>query len=305
MSLVNQAKIDASQIGFSTAFNSAFDDFVDPIREIAMEVPSTTAVENQDWLGAIPGLTEWLDERRLDNLRAENIVVINKDWSSGIRIDRNDIADDRLGIVTPRLQALAQKAGRHYGTLIADFLLNGFATTKFGASYDGQAFFSASHKSGDEPTQSNTNAAALDPTAYDAARAGMQKLEDEFNEELGIMPTHILVGPDLERTALEVVKATAIANPAGTAGIQNVFAGTAEVIVSPKIKGAFANHWFLLDLSMGVKPIGLQIREAITSSFVTDANGAFVFMKKKFLFGAEGRHNCFYGLWQKAFGSSN
>ena len=309
--LVNQAQLDASQISFSSRFNMVLQSFEDPIRQIAMELPSDAAIEQHDWLGTIPGLQEWLDDRKLNSLRAEGFQIPNKDWASGVKIHANDIKDDKLGIVRPRLDMLAAKAGLHYGLRITDALINGFATTsEFGAGYDGVSFFNTAHPMPDGTTQSNDAGGALTNVTYDAARATMQELVDDEGDPLNIIPTHLLVGPSNERNALEITQAGVIDNTAGTGSITNVFAGTARVIVSPRLTGATAAHWFLISMASPVRPIILQINEPITSAFVTgDENSSGGqslgrFMRKQLLFGAQGRHNAGYGLWQFIQGSN-
>ncbi len=310
--LVNQGQLDASQISFSSRFNMVLDSFEDPIREIALEIPSTHPIEEHDWIQVIPGLSEWLDDRKLADLVAEGFQIPNKDWSNGIRIHANDIKDDKLGIVRPRIDGLAQKAGLHYGQRIVDALINGFVTTsEFGAAYDGAAFFSAAHPRGDGGgNQSNDAGGALTQATYDAARAAMWSLVDDVGDPLNIVPTHLLVGPSNERNSLEITQAGVIGNPAGTASITNVFAGTARVIVSPRLVGAQAAHWFLMSFATPLRPIILQINEPITSAFVTgDENSSGGqslqrFMRKQMMFGAHGRHNSGYGLWQTTQGSN-
>ena len=304
--MINQQKIDASQISFSTRFNMALAAVDDPARQLAMEVPSTAAVEHHDWLGTVPGLEEWKDERKMDSLRAENIIIRNKDFASGIRINRNDITDDRLGIVMPKIGRLAEKAGLHYGKLLVDLLVNGFVTTsEFGAAYDGKAFFAADHQDGEDgPVQSNTGAAtALSKAAYFGARAQMWTLKDEAGDPLGIVPNTLIVGPDLEEKALEILEAVTVAGGAGPdAGVTNVARGTASLIISPRLSGAHATKWFLASLGGEMRPLILQIREALTSSFVGESSESY-FKSKKLQFGAEGRHNVGYGLWQFIYGN--
>ncbi len=305
MSLVNQTKIDASQISFTTRFNMELAAVEDPLREIAMEVPSTSATEHHDWLSSIPGLTEWLDDRRLTNLRAEQIIIVNKKWASGIRIARTDITDDRLGIVMPRIGELASKAGLHYGQRIVDTLINGFATTsEFGAAYDGVAFFASTHPRSELAlsNQSNTaGGAALTTANYFAGRASMWKLTDDWGDELAIIPDTLVVGPDLEQTALEIVQAELVPHASGSK--TNVAKGTARVIISPRLAGAQASHWFLLSLNRAVKPIILQIREAISTT-QTEATGEDAFMRDQLKFGANSRDNTGFGLWQFVYGSN-
>lgn len=303
--LINQAKLDASQVSFSTKFNMALNAVDDPARQLAMELPSTAAVEEHDWLGMVPGLSEWKDERKLDSLRAEGFTIRNKDFASGIRINKNDITDDRLGIVMPKIGMLGSKAALNYGKLLVELLVAGFSVgPEYGAAYDGKAFFAADHQDGEDgPVQSNTGGAtALSKTAYFAARAQMWTLTDEHSDPLGLVPDTLIVGPDLEEIALEITQSELVPDGAG-AGITNTARGTARVIISPRLSGAHSTKWFLASLNQEIKPLILQVREPITSSFVGE-DGLPAFMRKQLYFGAEGRHNVGYGLWQFAYGNA-
>jgi len=299
--LVNQAQIDASQISFSARFNEVFAAVEDPVRQLAMELPSTAATEQYNWLGVVPGLTEWLDDRKLSTLKAEGFTIVNRDWSNGIRVHRNDIRDDRLGLVRPRIDDLARKAALHYGQLLGDYLVDAFAGA-LALGYDGKALCVTDHPNGSLADISNKATAALADASYDAGRAAMQGFIDENGDNLGIVPTHLVVGPSNERTALQTTQAGVISDGSG-AGITNVFAGTARVIVSPKLVGAYANYWFLCDLSQAFKPLILQIREPVTFSAMDDPNSLPRFMRKELLYGAEGAHAVGPGLWQCIYGS--
>jgi len=302
MSLVNQSKIDAAQIGFSTRFNRALSAVEDPALAIAMEIPSDTKTEDHDWLGTVPGMTEWVDDRKMKQLRAENVRIVNKDWANGLVINRNDILDDRLGIVNPMIDELARKAGLHWGKLVVDALVAGFSTSSaFGTAYDGVAFFSASHPVQEAGgVQSNTTASALSDTTYFSARAAMWSYTDDEGDPLGIAPDTLIVGPSLEKTAREITQAD-IVESSGGAGVRNVLQNTARVIVSPRLVGAAASHWFLCSLSQAVKPIILQIREPISPD---EPDRTDEFARKVIKFGASGRGNVGYGLWQFAYGSN-
>ena len=302
--MINQAKLDASQISFTTKFNMSLQAVDDPARALAMELPSTAAIEHHDWLGMVPGLSEWLDERKLDNLRAENIIIVNKDFASGIRINKNDITDDRLGIVMPKIGMLAGKAGLHYGQLLVELLVAGFTIgDTYGSAYDGKAFFSATHQDGEDgPIQSNTGTGIpLAKAPYFAARAQMWSLQDEHSDPLGIVPDMLVVGPSNEQIALEITEADIVSDGSG-GGVTNVARRSAGVIISPRLIGADANKWFLASLKQEVKPLILQVREPITSAFVGE-DGLPHFTRKQLYFGAQGRHNVGYGLWQHIYGN--
>jgi phage major head subunit gpT-like protein len=68
----------------------------------------------------------------------------------------------------------------------------------------------------------------LDATNYAAHRAAMMSWTNERGEPLGIMPTHVLVGPTLESAGRKLLK-----NQIADGGVSNEWFGTAELIVSP------------------------------------------------------------------------
>lgn len=69
---------------------------------------------------------------------------------------------------------------------------------------------------------------ALDIANYAAARTAMMGLKGDNGRPLGIMPNLLVVPPSLEKAGLEVLKAQRNA-----AGADNVYAGTAELLVVP------------------------------------------------------------------------
>ena len=300
-SLINQAKLLESQVNFQATFNMALAAVDDPMMALVMEMTSQSASESHNWLGTVPGFSEWTDQRKVKSLRAENITLVNKDYANAIEINKNDILDDRLNVITPRINQLAQKAALHYGQLAVEAMIAGFVTTsQFGAAYDGAAFFSATHQDGG-PVQSNTaGGAALSSAAYFAGRASMWSLTDDEGDPLGIKPDTLIVGPSQEELGLQLTQADLVAS--GGAGVTNVAKRTANLLVSPRLVGAAANHWFLVSMAQTIRPIILQIRENIFSDFVTE--GELNWKSKKQLFGAQGRHVVGYGLWQTAYGSN-
>ena len=308
--LLEKAKIAASQISFSTVFNDRLQLGPEPIEELAMEVTSTGDTEQYNWLGDVPGLTEWLDDRKLSRLRAEKYSLTNKDWSSGIVVDRNEILDDKLGMVRPRIQMLADKARKHPGKILVECLLNGFSGTAFpslgnGKGYDGVLFFSASHQDGAGPTQSNTSTNALTHANFNTARVAMQSLVDEESYPLDIEPNLLIVGPSKAKTAREIVQSKLVVLTAGDGAVENVLAdGDVRVMVSKRLVGSYANYWFLADTSQPVKPLILQRREPVRFDAVDSMDSEDVFMRRRLKYGASDRKMVGYGLWQFIYGST-
>lgn len=305
--LLEQAKLDNAQIGFSTVFNNRLQIAPEPIAQIAMRVPSTNSEEQMPFLGSVPVMSEWIDQRKFSELRVEKITIRAKDFSNGIKVHRNDIMDDRLGLVMPRVMTLSDRARQHIPKSLVELLINGFDGTDFprisdGLAYDSQFFFSAAHVDGDGPTQDNVSTAALDSTSYEAARVAMHSLQDEEGEPLEVGGDLLIVGPSNERTALETVNA-GIIDQGGSAGVDNVFKGTARVVVSQRLVGSFAAYWFLVDTQNPVRPLVWVDREApqFVSQNRIDSESAFNL--NHFKFGAQLRAGFGYGLWQLAHGS--
>ncbi len=140
--IINQGNLQGIYKSFQTIFNEAWDTAAPsqwPI--VSMEVPSETREENYDWLGDLPMMKEWVGDRVIKDLSAFHYAIVNKDFEATIEVDRNDIEDDRIGIHRPRIQQLADSAGKHPDILVFDLMKKGFATP----CYDGQYFFDLDH----------------------------------------------------------------------------------------------------------------------------------------------------------------
>jgi phage major head subunit gpT-like protein len=301
------AQIAAAQRGFQTMFNRELDLVEDPVRQLAMEVSSKAGEEQYNWFGDVPGLQQWLDDRPLAKLRAEAMTIENLDYATGLEVDKNDILDDRLAMVKPKIMTMGRKAGMHPGLMLGRMLLNGFDGTvvswSSGLSYDGLFFFSASHVDGASATYSNLGTAALAHDSYFTARAVMGSYLDEGGEySRGIVPNVLVVGPTLERTALEIV-GTEHRNDGSNVQIENVMRETARVMISPALVGSYANYWFLCDLTAPIKPLIYQKRESATFQSADDPKSNDVFMRKVLKYGVDARYGFGYGDPHYAWGS--
>ncbi len=313
----NQVNIEAARVGFHAAFMQQLEAMGDdPINALYMTLLSTGSLEEIDWLGDIPGFEEWKGDRKLGDVSAFKLQIANRDWASGLRIHQNNFKDDKLGLFGPRVAGLAQKAKRHRSDQMVRMLLNGFAGNVFpdtgnGLAYDGAFLFSDSHASDSGPPQSNyLGAVPLTIASLEAAETklkGMNTADGKDPLELG--GTHLIVGPALEWTAKKLMGAELIANGAGTAADTNVHRNQYEVIVSRRIKGPQANHWFLTDLSQPIKPFIFQLREEISTSAIVgnqggDNDSAPRFQRGEYWFGAEARYNVAAFAWQLIVGSN-
>ncbi len=264
--------------------------WADVWKQIAMQVNSKNASEKYAFLGSVPGLREFKDERRPGSLTGYSYEISNKKFESTLDVDRDHIEDDRTGEIMMAVNSLATKAAQHYTRLICSTFLLGFST----AIYDGQNFFSASHALG---SNYNGTGKSIDATNVDAAGALLAGQKDDRGEPLGYRGTHLIVGPYNRAAANALVNVQYL-----TGGASNPHYKAYEVIELPYL-GATDKQWALADLSQGLMPFIMQIRTAITLVSKTDLNSDRAFDKDIFTWGTRARHNAGFGNHQLIVGS--
>ena len=302
------AKIAAAQVGFKTTFNKGLDQAPDEMAELGMVVKSDSDTEEYDWFGEVPGLSLWTDQRELGGIRGDSQRIKNHSWSNGIKIHLNSILDDKLHKVDPLIKGLAAAAMDFAPWMIGRMLINGFdglpeAEISTGKSFDGKFFFSTTHQVGDGPVNSNLLTAVLSNDSYKDARALMRKWRNESGRRGYRLKGNVLiVGPDNERLALEIVGANqrAVAN----GPIDNVFKGQTRVAVCDELVDSYANYWGLADTTKPIKPIIVQERAKPSFAYVSSDQNNDVFMSEIIKAGAKARYGFGYGWPQTCVGST-
>jgi phage major head subunit gpT-like protein len=315
--IAQRAAIENARVSLHAFFLEALDGIpADPLEQLAQEVPSSTAIEEYDWIGDIPGLTEWIGDRAEATIMAGSFRIANKDWASGIQIHRNEILDHKMAQIGNRVRALAQEAQYHYADLLAQVLLNGFDGTAFpdigdGICYDGSFLFANDHSSEDGPAQTNLLGGAFSESTLETGIKNFSKLRNHTGKRpIRVRPTHILCGPDVEPAVDRVLTRDFVPDPdGGDHSVSNTYKGRLTKMVSPWIRDYtdvggqdLSACWFLLDLSKPLKPLILQKREPITSTALIDWNSEEMYRRGKQRFGCQSRDNAGYGAWQCAAG---
>jgi phage major head subunit gpT-like protein len=284
--------------GLKTVFFEALDATIGDYERIATIVPSESDQENYAWLGAVPAMREFADERMPLGLLEHDYTIRNKTWESSIAVERAAIEDDKYGQIKLRVMSLAREAKRHMDELVFELLKDGFGT----ACYDGQCFFDTDHAEGESGAQSNKGTSALSATALQAAITAMMKFRDDRGTLLGVVPDLLVVPPDLLWIAMELLESTfwpgegtVTANTAS-----NVLKGKLDLLVSPYLSDT--NDWFVLSTKGVVKPVILQSRTPIEFAAL-EADSESGFMRDEYVYGVRARYNAGYGLWQMGYGS--
>lgn len=283
----------------------------DPLLVLANEVPSRAAIERHFFLGDVPGFAPWTSDRVMSSLMAHRFTIENRDFASGIQIHKNEIEDDQLGLVAPRIADLAGKAARHKGDYMIRSLLQGFTGNTYpvedvgdGKSFDGSLFFSTTHSLEGGPNQSNKITTALSEAGLEEAEIKLANLKTwDGKDPLDIRPTHLIVGPKLANTARKLLNAAIIVNSAGTASSTNVYAGRYQIIESNRLTGTYDDYWFLAALGHATKPFIFQNRAPITTAASVDWSSDDMFKRGLMKFGAQGRYGIGPYDWRTVIGS--
>lgn len=141
---------------FKRGLSSKADSFY---QQISMETRSGSASNHYGFMGSVPKIREWLDDRQIKNIEQHGYDLPNKDWEDTVGVKRNDILDDQHGIYSPIMEEL--------GGAVASFKDEEFTetikTSQTLLGYDGQPFFNGSHPKRDGTTQSNLDSGGAAP----------------------------------------------------------------------------------------------------------------------------------------------
>ena len=271
---------------------------------LATLIPSDKDTEHYAWLGALPGVHEFLDERQVGEFSEYEYQIKNRTWESTVAIERTAIEDDQYGQVSLRVKALATEAKQHIDILTLGLLAGGFVNN----CYDATPFFNAGHpQSKNSPfagqTQSNVDVQPLSSNALQSAVTQMRRTLNDQGRPMQITPDTLVVPPELEWEAWQLLH-SAFYPDLLTAGSQqlaaNPWQGMLRLVVSPYLTNT--TNWFLLDTKRAVRAVVLQMRRDFEFSAL-ETNSEEGFLRDRFLYGVRARYNVGYGDWRCAFGA--
>lgn len=183
---LDSARAVATLRGLTAKFDLGVEQATPFYPTVCTIVQSTGADEQYGFLGSMPGVREWLGDRLFHSLGGGNFVLPNKKWEDSVRVEKDDIDDDRMGMYGPILENLGAEAALHPDELLTSAIVAGETTPCF----DGQFFFDTDHAWGNSGTQSNditaTAATGTVPTAAEmktAIRAAVNKMLSFKNDQ--------------------------------------------------------------------------------------------------------------------------
>lgn len=284
--------------GLKTLFLQHFASEVNLVSALAFIEKSDSASESYDWLGQVPQMQEFIDERRTAPLSNTKYTITNRTYEATLAVNRDDLADNKTGSVSRRIQQMALRAAAFPNKLTIDALVSG--TTDL--CYDGTAFFGNSHTArADEGsaqdnllagTGTTTSAFAADLSSSKAAMLGfLDEAGEPFHGD-GVVGLTCVVPVELEKVAREVLGASMISNTSNVA-----HQGMAELIVSPRLSDA--NDWYLCRTDAAAKALIFQDRQPVEFEALEGSSDAG-FSRRQYQYGVSARYNVGYGFWQSA-----
>lgn len=287
MAKLTAAYMEQVSKGFKKLFNNAIKANKLDYEKFATVVNANTMTVDYSWIADMPSMREWVGDRVLKELEVFDYTIKKKNWESTIQVDRDVIQYDSLGIVKPKILSLAEVVYMHYMKMLTELLESN------SACYDGQNFFSQTHKVGGVDF-SNLGALELNEDNFLATRAEMATVVNEEADPLDVDGNLLMVPPTLEGAAIKLLTNKTKAN-----GEDNPCYGMAEVLVNRRLTDK--KSWYLFDVSKVLKPTILQINKKVDFTALDKPESDANFMRRKFIYGIDTEDNVGYGLWQLAY----
>jgi len=254
-------------------------------QRLVMEVPSTTLTETYEWLGSVPKMSEWVDERKVGDLSEENFSLTNKHFEATVAVDRNALDDNRLGMILPRVRQLGEEAARYPRELVLDVIKNGTTLT----GYDGKALFASDHAGGDNLLDGTGITSATIKADLSSVFGAMREFTDDRGRVMNITPDLVVVPAELEFPMREALNATDIG------GTTNIHRGLCDIMVAPELTDA--NDWYAFNTRSAMKAIIYQLRKGPEFVALDAADDYANFMRRELLYGVDSRCVAGVGIW--------
>ncbi len=220
-------------------------------------------------------------------------------YGLGFRVTQEMQQDDLYDVIKRMPAALADTVVRFKDTQCANVFNNGFTSVATSAPWisgnDGVTLFATNHPLSGGGTYQNilTTAADLSVTSLEEALYTMRLTVDDRNALVDLNPRYLLIPPQLERTAYELVKSTGRPDTANRAdnwlNTQNL-----QILVWNRLTDT--NAWFLLTEKSQHNLLYYNRMELETDS---DRD----FNTKDFLYSVTTRFSVGWADWRGVFGT--
>jgi hypothetical protein len=200
------------------------------------------------------------DKGELDFSQLYTATYTHVEYPVRMRIEKKLMSNDQYGVIGSYARRAGMSAESKMEIDAASLLNNAFSST-LQPGPDAVALSSASHPQSPNDSSSvlnNTGTSALTKKAVSDTRIAMMQFEDDRGSRIGVMPDELWVPPELEDTALEIVKS--VLDPTSGNNAANAQAGRWTVVPWMRLTGAKA--WFMVSSAWRRELVNWYNREA-------------------------------------------
>ena len=253
-----------------------------PIMEMLFGVESSTRFEEQyQGMGAqglVPPFDGTVPYHDFD--AGYRTDIRNYEFAMGIQVERRLVDDDQYSQIRRRASNMSDSFNQTIEQDAVNVFINGFTdsgTNRMGASTngaDGVGLLSTAHPyspANTGTTQANEGTLALTIDNLDTTRQAMRNFTDDTGQLLGVNPNMLLVPPELERTATQLVSERALYEPGSAQYDVNMFSGRFQPVVWDRLTDD--NAWFLIDSNLMKQHLIWQWRIRPECSTAEDFDG--------------------------------
>lgn len=271
--------------------------------KLAMRFASNQESETYRWLGMVPQVREWVGGRQVRPLRSRGVTLVNKVWESTIRVDADEFRRDKTGQIMVRVNELARRVATHPNKLLTDLILAGAGST----SYDGAAFFSASHGEGDSGTQSNSisydAATPANPTEVEMRQAILKAIgqilavKDDQGEPMNESARQFLVMVPMSflSATLQALSSQLVDLSSNPLAAQNPF--RVEWVANPRIN--WSDKFAVFRTDGESRPFIFQEELPVQVQVLAEGSELEI-NENQHQYGVKAIHEAGYGFWQDA-----
>jgi len=302
---ITQKKINDIYVAFKRSFNQdlkSLKNNPESLGQLARVITTNTdTVKMPYYFDKGSGLNSWTppEMKKVDQLHGGVLQLDIQDYEKTFQMRKIDIERDNLGIYRGEVEDLAHNVLSQDDVLIAALLAGGDSAT----GYDGVNFFATTHPTADS-TQSNLSSGTLSATTLFSGVSMMRKFTGYNGEKLNIFPNCIVVPPDLEKTAVELMDSNIHVADSAASDYLNYFKGrVTKIIVSPYLTDT--DDWYLVSLGQSAKPFIKATKNGYPKFVKSSPDGDMAFYNGALAFGVEHRMVIDYYAWQCAIKFTN
>lgn len=313
LAITGQTNLDTASTDYIALWSEGFRAPSVLVDRCVMRQATGTLNVNVPFVNASPAFRTWYGPKQFKSPRAFDQNVAISSYEASIDMPRLRVDGDKSGAVNSELSNFV--AG---GNLALEKLWVATIIANAITSYDGVALLATTHTFsstiGSSSNGNNLTTSALSWSTYKTARLAMQSNLNEAGFPFTSAFQYVLVvGPKQEQIALEVTGAQRpvgisnagafdqTSNVVGVAAIENVFRGSADVIVTQFLTG---NEWFLINVGSGnMRPFFQAEYRSPEPQMQTAMDGDGRFLHDLYRYSIEADLGLAAGPWWLIYGS--